>query len=241
MMTRMICTDDLARADPHPPVVDTPLGQVRFSVSLGGDALPATPDTVWQLANGSYLHRWGYRKSVVDLLLGRVEVPAWDGGAAVPMWAAIWQIRAGEGRPALVIAAELTDIPTDAFGGPDPGDCLAAASAENDRFMVSIGGPDAELLSLQAEDGRLLPADWADLLSADMGAEYTEYGVRYRDPVGVAWHLPGLARTEVARLCVATAWCPRDDDRPAAWYAVDIPLDTAYLQLITKPSGEREY
>ncbi|MFF0544866.1 hypothetical protein ACWEVD_22950 [Nocardia thailandica] len=236
----MIRTDDLARADPHPPVVDTPLGQVRFSISLAEVDLAVTPDAVWRLANGSYLYRWQHRRSTIDLLLGRVEIPAWDGGAAVPMWAAIWQVQAGEGRPGLVIAAELTDIPADAFGGPDPGECLAAASAENDRFMVAIGGPDAELLALQAEDGRLMPADWADLLAEGADGGYAEYGVRYRDPVGIAWHLPGLAREEVARLCVATAWCPRDDDRPAAWYAVDVPLDTAYLQLIAQPTGPTE-
>ena len=102
--------------------------------------------------------------------------------------------------------------------------------------MVSIGGPDAELLALQAADGRLMPADWADVLPSGTTEGSAEHGVRYSDPAGIAWHLPGLATGEVARLCVATAWCPRDDDRPAAWFAVDIPLDTAYLHLIAEPA-----
>ncbi|MRH89791.1 hypothetical protein GFY24_20480 [Nocardia sp. SYP-A9097] len=226
----MLPTDQLAQADRRPAVIDTPLGTVAFSVTLGSDVLPAGPDTVWRLPNGSHLHRWRHRGATVDLLIGSIEVPAWDGGAPVPMWAAIWQVQAKSGVSGLVVSAELTDLPADAYGGEDSGECLAAVSVQNDHFTVSIGGPDAELLAMQAADARLMPYSWAHLLPADEH-ETSEYGVRYTDPARIAWHLPGLATTEVARLCIATAWCPRDDDRPAAWFAVDIPLDTAYHHL----------
>ncbi|NNH71394.1 hypothetical protein HLB23_16235 [Nocardia uniformis] len=233
---RMLPTDQLVQADRRPAVIDTPLGAVQFCVALGSDALPAAPDALWRLPNGSHLHRWRQGSATVDLLIGSIDVPAWDGGAPVPVWAGIWQVQAGDGVPGLVVSAELTDLPADAFGGADPGECLAAVSVENEHFMVSIGGPDSELLAMQAADGRLMPADWADVLPPDGDDTATEYGVRYTDPARVAWHLPGLVAAEVARLCIAVAWCPRDDDRPAAWFAVDIPLDTAYLQLIADPS-----
>ncbi|WP_040861267.1 hypothetical protein [Nocardia niigatensis] len=228
----MLPTDRLAQVDQHRAVIDTPLGTVVFAVALGTEQVPTGPDTVWRLPNGSHLHRWRHRSATVDLLLGSIEMPAWDGGAAVPMWAGIWQVQAHSAVPALTVSAELTDLPADTFGGPDSGECLAAVTAENERFTVSIGGPDSELLALQAADGRLMPADWADQLPADGDDAGSEYGVRYLDPAGIQWRLPGLATTEVARLCIATAWSPRDDDRPAAWFAVDIPLDTAYLHLI---------
>ncbi|WP_194813361.1 hypothetical protein [Nocardia sp. XZ_19_385] len=231
----MLPTDDLARAARRRAVIDTPLGKVEFAVTLGSTVLPAEPDTLWRLPNGAHLHRWQHHTATVDLLIGSIDVPAWDGGAPVPMWAAIWQVKAKTAVSGLVVAAELTDLPADAFGGPDSGECLAAVSVENEHFMVSIGGPDSELLALQAADGRLMPADWADLLPPNVPEGSTEYGVHYTDPAGVAWHLPGLAAAEVARLCVATAWCPHDDDRPAAWFAVDIPLDTAYLHLVAEP------
>ncbi|WP_040812402.1 hypothetical protein [Nocardia concava] len=227
----MLPTDHLDRADRRPAVIDTPLGIVGFSVALGDEVLPSAPDTVWRLPNGPQLHRWKRRAATVDLLIGRIELPAWDGGAPVPMWAGIWQVTAHTAVPGLTVGAELTDLPAGARGGPDSGECLAAVSVENEHFMVSIGGADTELLAMQAADGRLLPADWADVLPADGDDAHTEYGVRYRDPAAIAWQLPGLATGEIARLCVATAWCPRDDDRPAAWFAVDIPLDTAYLHL----------
>ncbi|WP_162958126.1 hypothetical protein [Nocardia yunnanensis] len=227
----MLPTDHLERADSRPAVIDTPLGIVGFSVTLGGEVLPAAPDTVWRLPNGARLQRWRRDSATVDLLIGSIDMPAWDGGAAVPMWAAIWQVSARAAVPGLIVAAEVTDLPADARGGPDSGECLAAVSVENERFMVSVGGADTELLAMQAADGRLLPADWADLLPADGDDSVSEYGVRYHDPARVAWHLPALATSEIARLCIATAWCPRDDDRPAAWFAVDIPLDTAYLHL----------
>ncbi|MEU8895882.1 hypothetical protein [Nocardia sp. NPDC048505] len=211
-------------------MIDTPLGTVEFAVAVGAHALAAQPNTVWRLPGGAHLHRWQQAGATVDLLLGGIELPAWDGGAPVPMWAAIWQVRAEAAVAGVVIAAELSDLPADAYGGPDSGECLAAVTVENEHFMVAIGGPDAELLTLQAADGRLMPADWVDLLP-----DSAEYGERYTDPAGIAWHLPGLAPREVARLCVATAWCPRDDDRPAAWFAVDIPLDTAYLHLVAEP------
>ncbi|MVU81765.1 hypothetical protein GPX89_31580 [Nocardia sp. ET3-3] len=226
----MLPTDHLDRADRRPAVIDTPLGIVGFSVALGSEVLPAAPDTVWRLPNGSQLHRWRRPSATVDLLIGSVDLPAWDGGAAVPMWATVWQVSAQSAVPGLVLAADMSDLPAGARGGPDTGECLAAVSVENEHFMVSVGGADTELLAMQAADGRLLPADWADVLPTD-GNDLGEYGVRYQDPAGIAWHLPGLATGEVARLCVATAWCPRDDDRPAAWFAVDIPLDTAYLHL----------
>lgn len=235
MIGRMLPTEHLAQADRRPAVIDTPLGTVDFSVTLGSDLLPPAPNTVWRLPNGSQLHRWKHRSATVDLLIGSIDVPAWDGGARVPMWAAIWQVQARARVSGLVVSAELTDLPADAFGGPDSGECLAAVSVENEHFMVSIGGPDSELLALQAADGRLFPGDWADVLPIGADDAASEYGVRYADPARIAWHLPGLATGEVARLCVATAWCPRDDDRPAAWFAVDIPLDTAYLQLIADP------
>ncbi|MFE3193620.1 hypothetical protein ACFXHA_31785 [Nocardia sp. NPDC059240] len=229
----MLPTDDLARTDPRPAVIDTPLGIVEFSLTLGAERLPARPETVWELPNGTLLQRWRPKQATVDLLIGRIDVPAWDGGAPVPMWAGIFQVRANTAVPGLIVAAALDDLPPDAHGGPDSGECLAAVSAENERFMVSIGGPDTELLAMQAADGRLMPTAWAQQLPADGNDGDTEYGVRYGDRVALAWHLPGLATGEVARLCIATAWCPRDDDRPAAWFAVDIPLDTAYHHLTT--------
>ncbi|MFB7716074.1 MULTISPECIES: hypothetical protein [unclassified Nocardia] len=232
---RMLPTEHLDQADRHPAVIDTPLGAVRFGVRLGPDALPAAPDALWRLANGSHLHRWQHRGATVDLLIGSIDVQPWDGGAAVPIWAAIWQVQAPSGVPGLVVSAELSDLPAGAYGGRDSGECLAAVSVENEHFMVSIGGPDSELLGMQAADGRLMPSDWVDLLPADGDDSMSEYGVRYEDPARIAWHLPGLGGLEVARLCIATAWCPRDDERPAAWYAVDIPLDTAYLHLIADP------
>ncbi|MEV6279724.1 hypothetical protein [Nocardia sp. NPDC051832] len=228
----MLPTDQLAQAARRRAVIDTPLGKVEFAVTLGSTALPAAPDTVWRLPNGSHLHRWDHDAATVDLLLGSIDVPAWDGGAPVPMWAAIWQVRAHAAVSGLIVSADLGDLPAGAFAGPDSGECLAAVSAENDHFMVSVGGPDYELLALQAADGRLMPADWADVMPPSGSADY---GVRYTDPAGLSYHLPGLARAEVARLCIATAWCPRDDDRPAAWFAVDIPLDTAYLSLVADP------
>lgn len=229
----MLSIDHLARAARRRAVIDTPLGTVGFAVTLGSDALAAESNTLWRLPNGSHLHRWRHRNATVDLLIGSIDIPSRDDGAPVPMWAGIWQVQARAAVSGLIVSAELTDLPADAYGGPDTGECLAAVSVENEHFMVSIGGPDVELLAMQAADGRLMPADWADLLSADSTADY---GVRYSDPAGIAWHLPGLAAGEVARLCIATAWCPRDDDRPAAWFAVDIPLDTAYLQLIAEPA-----
>ncbi|WP_157554515.1 hypothetical protein [Nocardia crassostreae] len=227
----MLSTDHLARGERRRAVIDTPLGIVGFSVAIGSDVLAGEADALWRLENGSQLHRWRHRAATVDLLIGSIDVPAWDGGAAVPMWAGIWQVQAGVSG--VVVSAEVTDLPADALGGPDPGDCLAAVSVENDHFMVSVGGPDTELLAMQAADGRLMPFGWAQLLPE--GAGDGEYGVRYRDPARIAWHLPGLAAKEAVRLCIATAWSPRDDDRPAAWFAVDLPLDTAYHHLITDP------
>ncbi|MEV0248831.1 hypothetical protein AB0H76_19670 [Nocardia sp. NPDC050712] len=232
----MLPTDRLAQAARRRAVIDTPLGTVEFAVRLGAEELPAEPNTVWRLPGGAHLHRWQHPTATVDLLLGSIDVPAWDGGKPVPVWAAIWQVQAHAAVPGLVVAAELTDLPADVYAGPDSGECLAAVSAENERFMVSVGGPDSELLALQAADGRLMPADWADVLPTDPDDDSAEYGVRYTDPAGLAWHLPGLTYPQVARLCVATAWCPHDEDRPAAWFAVDIPLDTAYLHLVAEPA-----
>ncbi|MEU1428073.1 hypothetical protein ACFRAQ_02995 [Nocardia sp. NPDC056611] len=230
----MLPTDRLAQVDRRPAVIDTPLGIVGFGVTVGSELLPAGPNTLWRLPNGSHLHRWRHRDATVDLLVGSIEMPAWDGGAPVALWAGIWQVKAHSAVPGLVFTAELTDLPAGTTSGPDTGECLAAVSIENDHFMVCIGGPDSELLALQAEDARLMPGSWAHQIHAD--DHDTEYGVRYRDPARIEWHLPGLATDEAARLCVATAWCPRDDDRPAAWFAVDIPLDTAYLHLTADPA-----
>ncbi|MFI6867045.1 hypothetical protein [Nocardia sp. NPDC050406] len=227
----MLPTDDLAPADRRPAVIDTPLGIVGFDVTLGSEALPATPNAVWRLANGSHLHRWQQRGATVDLLLGGIDVPPWDGGAPVPMWAAIWQVRATETVPALTISAEVTDLPADAYGSPDPAECLAAITIENDHFMVSFGGPDTELLAMQAADGRLMPTTWTQHLPTDDTTP--DYGVHYPTPHRITWQLPALAPQEAARLCIPTAWSPRDDDRPAAWYAIDLPLDTAYHHLTT--------
>ncbi|RMI34949.1 hypothetical protein [Nocardia stercoris] len=231
----MFPTDHLVAADPIPGVIPTPLGTVEFSVVVGEDVLPAVPNQLWALAGGAHLYRWIHRGATVDLLLGSVAATPWDGDEAVPTWAAVWQVSAGSDVPDLVVSAEIVGLPADAAAGPDAGECLAAVSAESDEVLVSIGGPDTELLWLQAEDGRLLPGDWVEVLPSD-ASEISEYGVRYEDPAGIAWHLPGLAAGEAVRLCIGTAWSPRDDDHPAAWYAVDLPLDTAFSQLIADPA-----
>ncbi|WP_405485723.1 hypothetical protein [Nocardia sp. NBC_00511] len=235
----MLPTDQLAQADRRPAVIDTPLGIVGFAVTIGTETLPAGPNTVWLLPNGSRLLRWRHPSATVNLLIGSIDVPAWDGGAPVPMWAAIWQVEAQTAVPRLTIAADVTDLPADAHAGPDPGECLAALSIENDRFMVSVGGADDELLAMQAADGRLMPPGWAHQLPTFENDADSEYGVHYEDPAHIAWHLPALATNEVARLCIATAWCPQDEDRPAAWFAVDIPLDTAYHHLTYSPPGKQ--
>ncbi|MFI9407074.1 hypothetical protein [Nocardia sp. NPDC052316] len=232
----MLPTDRLTQADRRPAVIDTPLGTVEFSVTLAADVLPAESNTLWRLANGSHLHRWQHRTATVDLLLGGIDVKPWDGGAPVPVWAGIWQVQACAEVSGLIVSAALTDLPADAYGGQDSAECLAAVSVENEHFMVSIGGPDAELLAMQAADGRLMPSRWAHLVPTGVADTTTECVVRYPDSASIAWHLPGLAAGEAARLCIACAWCPRDDERPAAWYAVDIPLDTAYLHLVAEPT-----
>ncbi|UGT38768.1 hypothetical protein LTV02_21865 [Nocardia yamanashiensis] len=232
----MLSTDQLAQADRVPAVIVTPLGTVEFTVALGSDTLSQVPDTVWRLPNGARLHRWRTRAATVDLLLGSIDVPAPESGERIPTWAAIWQVVADAPVPGLTVAAELTDRPAGADGGGDPGEWLAAVSLEDENFVVSIGGPDTELLAMQAADGRLLPADWADVLPPDGDDSASEYGVRYTNPARLAWHLPGLAVGEALRLCVATAWCSRAGDPSAAWYAVDVPLDTAFYHLATNPA-----
>lgn len=231
----MLRTDHLAQVARRPPVVDTPLGTVEFSVTLGSEKQSATPNTVWRLANNSLLHRWRHRTATVDLLLGSIDVPLWGGDVPVRTWAAIWQVQAQGSLSGLVVSAELTGLPADAWAGPDSGECLTAVSAENDDFMVSIGGPDYDLLAAQAANGRLIPARWSNVLPED-GESTTEYGTRYKNPAGINWNLPGLNTTEIARLCIATAWCARNDDHPAAWFAVDLPVDTAYHHLIADPA-----
>ncbi|WP_067816890.1 hypothetical protein [Nocardia inohanensis] len=231
----MLPTDHLVQADRGPAVIATPLGAVEFSVALGSDVLPAQPDTVWRLPNGTRLYRWLRPAATVDLLIGGIEVPVSADGAPVPTWPAIWQVVSSGGVPGLVVSAALTGAPPGADGGPDTGECLAATTIENEEFVVSIGGPDTELLAAQAADGRLLPADWADVLPPDGNETGSEYGVRYTDPAAIAWHLPGLAAGEAVRLCIATAWCGREDDPSGPWYAVDIPLDTAFYHLTAEP------
>ena len=204
----MLDTADLAQVTSAPPRVDTPLGPVTFAVQAGTTALSGKPDTTWRLANGTLLHRWRRRAFDLELLLGPMDAQIPDHFPAVTLWAAAWRLEARHALPASAITAGLTPASPDIEGGPDSGEHLDAVTLANANAVMSIGGPDDEVLE-----------HWG-----------SECGPRYLNDHTLRWQLPAMAHSETAELTIAVAWSEPTEE-PATWMAVDIAPGAAFRQL----------
>jgi len=203
---------------PAPPRVDTPLGAVTFVAQAGRAALAQGPRESWRFHNGTGLSRWRTDSVDVELLLGQIEAQVPAHFLPVTLWAAMWRFAARHPISGLHITAALTDAPPDVVGGPDSGEHVDAVTLENATAVVSIGGPDTELLKSLA--GSELPARWQSM----------EWGAEYVDNATLSWHLPDLRPAETAELTIAVAWSAPTDD-PATWYAVDLAPGSALARL----------
>ncbi|WP_230464751.1 hypothetical protein, partial [Nocardia seriolae] len=222
----------------RPADIVTPVGTVVLSTRLGMEVV-AGSTSARTMPSGAVLHHWDHPSATVDVVTGQVRNNLYinrEPLTVTALWAAIWQIRARSRVPELELRAELTDIPTDAHRSPDCGEHLEALTIDTTTTILSMGGPDLELLSAQAETGRHLPLRWAQHLPRSWADNATQYSVTSCYPAQLTWRLPDLEPGEAIELCVAIAWrpqpAPQDPNNIDAWLAVDLPIGDALEQLL---------
>jgi hypothetical protein len=195
----MLDTEVLSRAVPRALDVVTPLGDVRFAVRIGGWDVPAKPEHTWGLGSGARLCRWRHRSVRLDVLAG-ATAPEQPG---VTRETVIFRVLAREALSEFVVQAELADPPADVRGGEG---AFTVGTAE---AVVSVGGPDVEVLRRCSREGRHVPPYWSEKLA----------GAVELDGARLTWQLPGVERGDYAELWASVAWSEagRDPGR-----AVDI-------------------
>ncbi|MCP9620435.1 hypothetical protein FOH10_23260 [Nocardia otitidiscaviarum] len=222
----------------RPADIVTPVGTVLFTTWLGQEAVGGST-SARALPSGAVAHRWNDPSATVDLVTGPVQNHRYINRGPLTvaaLWTAIWQIRARSQVPGLELRAELTDIPADAQSSPDCGEHLDAMTIDTATTTLSMGGPDLELLSAQAETGRHLPRRWVQHLPRSSADNTSQYFVATSYPARLTWRLPGLEPGEAIELCVAIAWrsrtVPLGPNDVDAWLAIDVPIDDALEQLL---------
>jgi hypothetical protein len=209
----MLDTDVLSRTPPRALDIDTPLGAVRFAVRVGGWDVPAHPELTWGLESGARLCRWRHRSVRLDVLSGPSEPRLPDGCPAVTRQTTIFRVLAREPLSEFVVQAELTGLPETAEGGGSSGEHLEAFTVETADAVVSVGGPDVDMLRGCAKAGQHVPPYWAGRLGDD--------AVELANPARLTWQLPAIDRGDYAELWISVAW-GEPSEQPGTWLAVDI-------------------
>lgn len=208
----MLDTEVLARASPRPLDVATPLGTVRFAVRVSGWDVPARPEFTWDVPSGARLLRWRHPSVRLDVLSGRT-VPRLP---EVRCHSTVFRVLAREPLSEFAVQAELTGMPADAYRGVDTGERLDAVTIETADAVVSVGGPDVELLRSCARLGHHVPPYWAGQLP--------DNAVEIEAPARLIWQLPPVERGDYAELWVSVAWGEPGGPggQPATRLAVDV-------------------
>jgi hypothetical protein len=202
----MLDTDVLSRTAPRALDVRTPLGTVRFAVCIGGWDVPARPELTWGLASGARLCRWRHQSVRLDVLSGPSVPRLPDGCPFVTRETVIFRVLARENLSEFVVRAGLNGQAEDVRGREN------AFTAESADAVVSVGGPEAEMLRHCSRAGQHVPPYWSARL-ADRAVE--------RSGTRLTWQLPGVERGDYAELWVSVAWS-RPSEHPGTWLAVDI-------------------
>jgi len=202
--------------------VSTPLGPVVVSIEVDTSDEPLHERRA-ELPSGAVLARWWTDSRLeVRALLVRYD-EAWNAHqhfTASGCWGVVWSVLTERTTsPVLVRAA----TPLGHVAIPNTGECLEATEVESSSWIVTVGGPDDELLAARVGCG--LPASWAGKVGWRFDLPVAAQG-RYTATAGadgVTWVLPPLEPRERATTHVAIAWAltGADDDGVTGWYAVD--------------------
>lgn len=202
--------------------VSTPLGPVVLSIEVD-TADETVHELRAELPSGAVLARWWTDSRLeVRALLVRYD-EAWNARqhlTASGCWGVVWSVLTERDTSPVVVRAA---TPPGHVASPVTGEWLAATEVGSPSWVVTVGGPDDDLLAARVGSG--LPASWAgkvgwafDVPTAAQSPYSATAGAH-----GVTWLLPPLEPREHATTHVATAWAPADadDDGVTSWFAVD--------------------
>jgi hypothetical protein len=220
----MLDTDVLSAARPRVLDIDTPLGVVRFAVRVDGWDVPARPELTWALDSGAWLCRWRHRSVRLDVLSGPSAPHLPDGYPVVTRQATIFRVLAREPLSEFAVQAEL-------IGGPaEVSPAEAAFTAESADAVVTVGGPDVDVLRVCSRAGQHVPPYWSGKLADDA---VEQEGAR------LTWLLPAVDRGDYAELWVSAAWS-EPSEHPGTRRAVDVDPARVLRELSHPERGIRQ-
>jgi hypothetical protein len=201
----MLDTDLLSTTRPRALDIDTPLGAVRFAVRVDGWDVPARPELTWGLASGAWLCRWRHRSVRLDVVSGPSAPRLPDGYPAVTRQTTIFRVLAREPLSEFAVQAEL-------IGPAEVSTAEAAFTAESTDAVVTVGGPDVDMLRVCARSGQHVPPYWSGKLADDA---VEQEGSR------LTWLLPAVGRGDYAELWISAAWS-EPSEHPGTSRAIDV-------------------
>jgi len=156
------------------PAVDTPLGRITLSASLGGWSTDAAAAEACRNERGSRVSRWESPVGRMELLLCRPEATLPEGMAVSDCWAGLWRVSPHSDVESCEFQARWEAGYGWSGGGPDSGQGLGAQTWADDRFEVTIGTQDGETILAQGQSGPRSP----ERLGLGGGASLRRCGMR---------------------------------------------------------------
>jgi hypothetical protein len=213
-----------------PTVIETPLGTVRFGLSVDGVALEREPpQETYRFPGGGWAVSWRSTFVEVELLVCR---PVFSPPLYMPIidcWGILWRCRAKESTGPLILTAAWEEGYHWQEGGPDGGQFLYAKTWDDGKVKVTIGTQDDAMLERRAQRSDYLPSEWEEYFVDSH--RYTSHDIdRYwfLHPIheklkdsGVPSPLPGLKTGQEFQIPFGVAWDNLNKESCATSLAVE--------------------
>ena len=214
-----------------PTAIQTPLGKVRFSASVGGavmdgDNLSAT----YRVAGDGRIIVWESRELDLELLICR---PVFSPPLHMPItdcWGALWR---GKAKSSSDFPLVLTALWDEGYCwkecGLDCGQYLFAKVWGNADWDVTIGTQDDDMLAIRARNKDYLPQQWLEHFLPSNSGRCGQDSPWLSHPIqselsreGIACPLPALEEGQEFQIPFGVAWLRADEpDSAVASIAVE--------------------
>ncbi len=203
------------------PEIETPLGNIAFSVKLNESDVTAKFSGCFDLGRGEKLFRYELPEAFFELLIFRNNFKLLPHQRIKDCLTCA--IRLAAKRDVQLRFAGAWSGNSYPDGGGEPGERLMAMTWESSQFVVSLGTGDIEWHYPYA--GKSFPLRWKQFLPEYELPEYmNEQTIHFIEQVGqrgLMFEPPGLMSGEACQLAFAVAWADFAENDISTWLSVD--------------------
>lgn len=214
-------------------VVHTPLGDVKFEISLGGNLFRIDTARRCKLNSLGFGLIWESDVARIELICNQFDPQMPSDITVSGSFGTIIRVHARTDLPSIQAIARWINGCQGVDQGPSNGELLVAREWSNQEWTVTIGTEDADACLRRAIQSFWMP----NRLRPDPDDWYKEWGkYSFSEVDSVHANIPNLLRDETCQLQFVIAW-NRTPDECSTWLAAEQNSEYLLHKLISSSEG----